>query len=261
MERDVVPNGPSRQITQPQERPIPPPIPQFFTASRYFFTPGVRAGEMAEIRDDEGRPLLRYRSFASIVGIVGTLVLTIVLVTGIAASLFLMNEGRIAASIAAAVLTAGFAGIIAALIPRTRATLYREDFPALRIVQRSKFSFPWTTWAVRTPEGETLATLRKTAVSRLGTNRWTIAAATDLHGVAYATEESLGRALVRKVLGKFRRKFEANMRVIHHGTPAAVIIRRPDSQGAVDYLEISSGSQLDPRVSVALATLVFGLEP
>lgn len=216
---------------------------------------------MAEIRNGDGQPVLRYRSFASVVGIVGTLVLAIVLISGAAASLFLANEGRLAAAIAAAVLTAGFAGVIAALIPRTRATLYREDFPALRIVQRSRFSFPWTTWAVRTPEGETLAILRKTAISRLGTNRWTISVSADHHGVAYATEESLGRALVRKALGKFRRKYEANMRLIHGGTPAAVIIRRPDAQGAVDYLEITPGSQLDPRVSIALATLVFGLEP
>ena len=216
---------------------------------------------MAEIRDADGNTALRYRSFASVVGIVGTLVLTIVLVTGIAASLFLFAEERVAAAFAAAILTVGFTAVIAMLIPRTRATLYRDDQPALRIVQRSRLSFPWTTWAVRTPEGDTLATLRKTAISRLGTNRWTISASADGHGVAYASEESVRRALTRKLLGKFRRKFEANMRVIHHGMPAAVIVRRPDERGEADYIEITAGSQIDPRVAIALATLVFGLEP
>jgi hypothetical protein len=114
---------------------------------------------------------------------------------------------------------------------------------------------------VRTPEGETLATLRKTTLSRLTTNRWTISAPTNSHGLAYAVEESFGRALGRKALGKFQRRFEANMRVIHQGVPAAVIIRRPDENGAMDYLELTAGSQLDPRIAVGLATLVFGLEP
>lgn len=236
-------------------------MPDFFSASRYYFTQGTRAGEMTDIRDAAGRTILRYRGFASVVGIVGSLVLTIVLVTGLAAAMFLVAEERPGAAAAAAVLAVGFAGIIAALIPRTRVTLYRDDAPALRIVQRSRFSYPWTTWTVRTPDGDTLAVLRKTAFSRLARNRWTISVETSSQGVAYASEESFRRALMRKLFGKFRRSFEANMRVIHHGVPAAVIVRRPDEKGAVDYIELTAGSQLDPRVAVALATLVFGLEP
>ena len=232
-----------------------------FTSRRYHFTPGVPAGETASISDATGQVLLTYRSFASVVGIVASLVISIVLVTGLASALFLRAEERPGAAVAAAVLATVFAIIIAALVPRTGVTLYSGTDPVLRIVQSSRFSFPATTWAVRTPEGDTLAHLRKGAFSRLGTNKWTVSVPPDDRGSAYASEESFRRALVRKVLGKFRRRFEANIRLVHNGVPAAVIIRRPDETGQVDYLEITSGANLDPRVSVALATLVFGLEP
>lgn len=232
-----------------------------FTASRYHFAPGVRAGETASITDADGAPLFSYRSFASVVQIVAALVIAIVLITGLAAASFLVAEQRPAAAAASAVLSIAFAAVIAALVPHTRVTLYHDTEPVLRIVQRSRLSFPTTTWAVRTPEGTTLALLRKGALSRLATNRWTITVPPDHRGTAYAVEESFGRALGRKILGKFRRRFEANMRIIHNGVPAAVIVRRPDEKGRADYMEIAAGSSLDARVAVALATLVFGAEP
>ena len=239
----------------------PPDTERIFAARRYRFTPGLPAGETASISDGDGRAVLTYRSFASVVGIVAALVIAIVLLTGVAAALFLAADERIGPAVLAAILSFAFAAIIATLVPRTRVTLYHDSQPALRIVQRSRLSFPSTTWAVRTDDGATLATIRKGALSRLATNRWTISAPPDQRGTAYATEESFGRALVRKVLGKFRKRFEANMHVVHNGIPAAVIVRRPDERGEADYLELSAGADLDPRVAVALATLVFGSEP
>lgn len=239
---------------------MPADIPAF-AASRYQFAPGVRAGEIAAVTDGDGQTLLTYRSFASVVGIVASLVITIVLVAGAAATALLLFDDRTGGAMASALLAVAFAALIAGLVPRTRVTLYGSADPVLRIVQRSRLSFPATTWAVRTPDGTTLATIRKGALSRLATNRWTIATPPDQRGTAYAAEESFGRAVLRKLLGKFKRKFEANMRVIHNGVPAAVIVRRPDERGQADYLEITTGSELDARVAVALATLVFGLEP
>jgi hypothetical protein len=232
-----------------------------FTSRRYHFTPGIPAGETASIRDASGQVVLTYRSFASVVGIVASLVISIVLVTGLASALFLRAEGRPGAAVASAVLAILFAIVIAALVPHTRVTLYSGTDPVLRIVQSSRFSFPATTWTVRLPEGDTLAYLKKGAFSRLARNKWTVSVPPDDRGSAYAAEESFRRAIVRKILGKFRPRFEANMRLVHNGVPAAVIIRRPDESGKVDYLEMTSGANLDPRVSVALATLVFGLEP
>ena len=167
--------------------PTPPPPPEItpdpgFAATRYQFSPGVRAGDTASINDSEGNALLTYRSFASVVQVVAALVIAIVLITGFAASAFLVAEERVGAAVAAAVLSIGFATLIAALVPHTRVTLYRGSDPALRIVQKSRFSFPTTTWAVRTPGGDELALLRKGALSRLATNRWKIVVPPGHHG-------------------------------------------------------------------------------
>src|SRR5829696_7637066 len=65
--------------------------------------------------------------------------------------------------------------------------------------------------------------------------------------------ESLGRALVRKILGKFDRRFETNMRIAHGGIPVGQIVRRPDAEKRMDLLEVTNDA-LDRRVAVALAT-------
>ncbi len=227
----------------------------------YRFTSGVRAGETATIRDSDGNVLLTYRSFATVVGIVAALVAGIVIVAGIAATMFLAAEDRHGPAATAMILALAFALMIATLVPRTRVTLYDASKPALTIAQRSAFPFPSVTYAVKAADGKTLALLRRSALSRLGRNRWSVAAPPDQRGVAYAVEESLSRALLRKILGKFKREFESNFRLVNHDTPAGAIIRRPDRRGVYDLLEVSPKAAIDRRVLVALATLIFGSEP
>src|SRR5438477_583076 len=52
----------------------PPAATGPFSKARFRFTSGVRAGEVVAIRDESGETLLTYRSFASVVGIVGLVV-------------------------------------------------------------------------------------------------------------------------------------------------------------------------------------------
>lgn len=221
----------------------------------------MRAGDPSAIRDGDGHVLLSYRSFASIVGIVGALVAGIVLIAGAAATVFLLAEERRAAAAAAVILSLAFAAGIVALIPRTRVTLYDGSKPALTIVQHSRVPFPFTTYTVQDADGVALGLLRRSALSRLARNKWSISSPPDQQGVGYAIEESLSRALRRKVLGKFRRKYESNLHIIHQGMPAGEIVRRPDGRGEFDLLQLPADSTLDRRVAVALATLVFGSEP
>ena len=211
------------------------------------------AGETVRIRDDEGNVLFTYRSFASVIGIVAALVASIVVVTGIAASFFLLAENNAATALVALVLSLFFALVIVALVPPVNVTLFNDSSPALTIAQKSRGSFPGTTFAVVTPEGTPIGVLRKSFFSQLGRNRWRI------EGGGYAVEESLSRALLRKLAGKFSNRFEANV-IIYTPYEAARIIRRPDAHGDVDVLEIT-GSGADPRMLVALATLVLGSEP
>jgi hypothetical protein len=245
----------------PPPKPEPPPakpepVRGSFAETRYHFTTGLRAGEVANIRAGDGRVLLSYRSFASVVGIVAALVSGIVTLAGVAAVLFLIAEKSPSRAIAALLLTLIFAFFIALLVPRINVTLYDEHHPALTISQRS--TFPTAGYVVATPNGTTLAELRKTAFSRLGRHRWTIVQ--DGRLLAEAREESWPAAMLRKALGKFNRRFETNLRIEYGGLEAGRIVRRPDAQGVVDVLELTNDA-LDRRIAVALATLVLGREP
>lgn len=217
----------------------------------------MRWGETAHIRDADGNTLLTYRSFASIVGIVAALVAGIVIVAGVAAALFLFGEERAGAAIAALILALAFSGLIATLVPRTKVTLFDGTAPALTIAQRSRLSFPAADYIVVTPDGTAIGILRRSAVARLGRNRWIINSPPDQRGSAFAVEETFGRALIRKLFGKFNRRYEVDYRIVDHGIPAGEILRRTDH----DVLQLEASTALDKRVAVALATLIFGAEP
>lgn len=226
-----------------------------FAQTHYRFVTGLRAGEVATIRGPHDEPLLTYRSFATVVGVVAALVSAIVAVAGIAAVLFLVAEGSPIRAAVALALTIAFTFVIALLTPRLGVTLYAETQPALTISQRSTFP---TAYVVSAPNGAQLAELRRSRLSRLARNRWTIHY--DGRYVGEAAEESFFRALLRKVLGKFSRSFETNVRITSGGVEAGRILRRPNPSGRSDVLEITSDA-LDRRVLVALATLILGREP
>lgn len=211
---------------------------------------GLRAGETALVRDDGGNVVLTYRSFASVVGIVAALVSGIVFVAGAAATLFLLAEGAPLRALAVLALTIAFSVSIALLMPRAHVTLYDSaGQPALTIEQRS--AFPSASYVVGTPDNKELAILRHHFLARLGRNRWRVGADSD------AVEESLSRAFTRKLLGKFSRRFEANIRIRRYGAPAGTIIRRGANK---DALELVAGT-IDPRIALALATVILGSEP
>ncbi|HEX7155251.1 MAG TPA: hypothetical protein VF618_27540 [Thermoanaerobaculia bacterium] len=224
-----------------------------FSRDRYYFTTGLRAGEPAAIRDDSNTPVLGYRSFASIVPVVAALVSGIVFVAGLAAVAFLLAEKAPFRAAIALVLTLLFSIGIGMLVPRIRATIYDGTNPSLMIEQLSR-----NTFALTTPDGRRVATLRKAFLGRLGRNRWTVLGE-DGRVVTYAVEESFGRALLAKFLGKFSRRYEADVRLGFDGE-MGLIRRRPDENGRVDVLELT-GDTLDRRIAVALATLILGSEP
>jgi hypothetical protein len=236
--------------------PIPEPPSGPFAQTSYRFTTGLRAGEVVAIRGENDQVLLSYRSFASVTGIIAALVSAIVALAGIAAVLFLIEEGEPMRAGAALLLTLLFASCIALLVPRVQVTLYDDGQPALTVSQRS--TFPSASFIVSTPNGASLAVLRKSPFSRLGRNRWRISQ--EGRPIGEAAEESFSGALLRKFAGKFNRRFEENIRITYGGLDAGRIVRRPDAQGRVDVLEITNDA-LDRRIAVALATLVLGGEP
>jgi len=242
--------------TDPEETPLPAGP---FAKTRYRFTSGVRAGEVVNIRDEGGQTLFTYRSFASVVSVVGLVVSVIIAVTGAAAVLFLLFESRPIPAIMAALLSAAFAVVIAMLVPPVQVTLYNEANPVLYVVQEGNVAFPIAWYLVGTPDDPAIARLRKTAWSRIGRNRWDILRPGDGRQIGSAMEESLGRALLRKLLGKFSRRYEANFRLRYFDKNVGWIFRRPDEKGDVDILDL--GGDIDRRIAVALATLILGSEP
>ena len=238
-----------------------PSAPLAFNQPRFQFTSGIRSGEKATIRDGAGRVLFSYRSFASVVSIVATLVASVVLTAGGAGVLFLLLEGRLFPALVALVMSGAFAALIIMLVPSSRVTLYDGSQPALTITQQTRFSFPSVTWMVSTPGGQLVGRIRRSFLSRLGRDRWTVMGASDTGPTGMATEESFVHAVQRKLAGKFSRRYQSNIRIRYAGSEAGTIQRRPDGGGIADVLDLSPNCPLDRRVAVALATLVLGSEP
>lgn len=192
--------------------------------------------------------LLSYRAFASVIGIIATLVAAIVFVAGLAGTVFLFNEGSPLRALFALALTLVFSIVITRLVPRVTVTLYDDGTPALTIAQRAS-----ATYVVAAPNGTILGQLRKSPFSFIGRTRWTITH--DGRVLAEAIEESFGRAILRKLYGKFSRRFESNLFLRLPGIEMGRIVRREG-----DELELT-GVAFDRRLAVALATVVFGREP
>jgi hypothetical protein len=218
----------------------------------------VRAGEKVAIRAEDGEALLSYRSFASVVGIVAIVVSVLVLITGAGAVVFLLVEQRPLPAAFALVLSAGFAILIAMLVPPMNVTLNQDVVPVLMITQESNVSFPSVTFVVCTPERKVLARLRKRVWSRLGRNRWDILPPAADQPMGHAEEESLARALLRKIAGKFDARYQADVRIQYLEKDVGWILRRANGEPP-DTLTIHG--DIDHRVALALATLILGSEP
>ena len=234
---------------EPPTEPLPPL--GAFASTRYRFTTGLRAGETATIRGANDEVLLTYRSFASIVGVIAAFLAGIVALAGAAGVLLLVYQGAPLRAVIALVLTLAFALLIAMLVPRTNVTLYEANRPALTIAQLAVF--PGATYVVSAPNGAQLAELRKSVFSRLGRNRWTITQ--EGRYLGEAREDSFSGAILRKLFGKFSRRFETDVVLTYGGMEAGRILRRSG-----DMLELTSDT-LDRRVAVGLATMVLGREP
>jgi hypothetical protein len=252
--------------------PVPPPkdrqeclssTPEIgpFTPTRFHFMSGIPAGETVNVRDDAGQVILSYRSFASATAVVAAVMAAIVIVSGVAAAGFLYSEERLVPAGIALLLAAAFSVMIVMLVPPTNATLYDGAQPVITIAQQSSISIPVVTFVIATADGTPLARLRKTVTSRLGRNRWRILAISDDRPVGQAVEESLTRAIGRKLFGKFSPGYQSNVVVRYLDRAAATIVRRPDAEGNVDVLDVDPESPLDRRVAVGIATLILGSEP
>jgi hypothetical protein len=205
------------------------------------------------VRSGSGASLYTYRSFSSILGVVATLTSAIVVLAGIAASVFLLAEKQPLPAAAAVVLTAVFTWFIAMLVPATTVTLFDSaGSPLLTISQTRR-----ARWSVTDTDGGPVAEVRRHFLSRLGRHHWLVTR--DGRYLAEAREAGLFRAWRRKAAGKFSRRFETDLLIFSGPIPAGRIVRRNEN-GRTDFVELD-GTVLDWRAALALATLVLGSEP
>jgi hypothetical protein len=197
-----------------------------------------------------------YRGFASVTRTVALLVSVVILLSGLAGALLLLAEGLPSRSIAVGVLTLLFTWLVKQLVPRLRVTLYQGAVPALTLSEQPRLTT--STVILATAEGVRLAEIRQTGLSRLGRNRWII----DVNGVplGHAVEEGLGPAMVRKLLGKFSRRFETNIVIVFARTIVGQIVRRDRGDDERHLLELR-GDLLDRRIAIGLTALILGREP
>jgi hypothetical protein len=235
-----------------------------FQSSR-FIVPGPARGIPVAVSDEEGRPLLRLLGFAAVGGIVSFFVAATVIVASLAATIFLLSDGRFLSALVALALSGGFLVAIWRLLSHLEVPVFGDDSLERRVVtltQISQLTFPGTKFLVSDSSGREIGKLRFSGWSRIGRHRWTLLDAQDRH-IATATEDSWGRAMLRKLLGKFRPEFETNLEIRSDDKVIGTITRRKEegtNRGLVD-VSADQNDIVDRRLAAALAILVFGLEP
>ena len=229
---------------------------------KYTFPRLTRRGELAAILSDEGTTLW-YRSFVSVTSLVATLVTAFVSLCGVAAVTYLLIDGRFAGALLSLLVTAAFEVVIPLLVPPTNVVFFSDKSlttRALEIVQVGRPLLPADRFSVRSADGKELGQIERSALSRLTRHRWLIF---DHDGRlrSVTIEESTARAMVRKLTGKFRPDLDSDLLLTIDDAAAGRLIRRASGERVTLDLSPGSRQSFDERLIVAMAALVFGLEP
>jgi hypothetical protein len=239
------------------ERPAQAPA-----SRRYTFPRLTRRGDVAAIVGDDGTTLW-YRSFVSVTSLVATLVTAFVSLCGVAAVTYLLIDGRFGGALLSLLVTAAFEVVIPLLVPPAHVVFFSDTSlttRALEIVQVGRPLLPADRFSVRSADGKELGQIERSALSRLTRHRWLIF---DHDGSprAMTIEESTARAMIRKLTGKFRPDLDSDLLLTIDDAAAGRLIRRTSGERVTLDLSPGRRQSLDERLVVAMAALVFGLEP
>jgi hypothetical protein len=212
------------------------------------------------IKNGSDDPVLYFELPPRLVGWVGRLVAWMVGVSGIAAAAILGSQGRFTPLAVVLVLTAVFVALIIFLIPPNEIYLCRD--PAMMqvdLVVRQRRRVPITTNVYETADsqGVPLACFRKNRWSSLGRRRWWIVTPTSMI-IGWAEEDSLPRALARKVAGHAVRALRSNYRFVFEGEFVGRLERR-EQENVVD-LAPDTAKRFDRRIALPLSVLIVAVE-
>lgn len=223
---------------------------------------GRSSDDIATITDEASKPLFYFRRQRNLVGFIAGLVASMIIVAGIVVSAVLFIDARNVPGAAALVLTVTFAFLILLLVPKRHAVICNDPSlgsVALFLWQESRLFIPSLRFSLRTPDNQPIAIFTKSVFSNAGRRRWWIIDRYGATRLGYAMEDSLARAILRKILGRFFIALRTNFRVIFGGRQLAFLDR---TQGRRQLLDLTEDPTyvFDRRIALALAVLVDGIE-
>ncbi|HVR43480.1 MAG TPA: FHA domain-containing protein [Thermoanaerobaculia bacterium] len=228
-----------------------------FAGSRYVIE---LASQPAAVRNGVERPIFYFERPPRLIGWVGGLIAAMIGATGLTAAVVLTIQGRPLHVLATIGLTIAFAALILNLVPRKEIFFCRDEEMsqvALVLRQEHRIPIPSSEYRAVDPAGRVLATFRKNHWSNLGRRRWWILSDGEM-AVGWAEEDSLPRAMARKVASHAIRAFRSNYRFIFEGKFVGRIERREGR----DLLDLAKDPDrhLDRRVAIPLSVLILAVE-
>ncbi|MGH9457436.1 MAG: FHA domain-containing protein [Thermoanaerobaculia bacterium] len=208
------------------------------------------------VRNGEDKPVLFFDPPPRLVGWIGGVVATMVAATGLTATIVLGLQGRLAPAALAVALTIAFVLLILFLIPPKEIFFCRDaELREVDLIVRQDNRIPVRTTEYVTTDslGRLLAVFRKNRWSNVGRRRWWIVNAQSMI-VGWAEEDSLGRALARKVAGHAVRALRSNYRFVFEGKFAGRMERREGEH----VLELHE--PFDKRIAIPLSVLIVATE-
>lgn len=212
------------------------------------------------VKNGSDDPVLYFELPPRLVGWVGRLVAGMVAATGITASAILASQGRLAPLGTALLLTTVFVALIIFLIPPNEIYLCRD--PKLMQVdlvvrQRRRLPIAASEYETADERGVPLAWFRRKRWWMFGRRRWWIVRP-DAMVIGWAEEDSLPRAIARKVAGHAVRALRSNYRFVLDGKFVGRL-ERQNAESVVD-LAADADQRFDRRIAVPLSVLILAIE-
>ncbi|HUP65556.1 MAG TPA: FHA domain-containing protein [Thermoanaerobaculia bacterium] len=211
------------------------------------------------IENGEGKPLFYFLPPHRLAGWLGGLLAAMVAATGLCVAVVLALQQRPFSALAGALIAAAFSLGILAVTPRRELVFASdEQLQEVRILLRQQDRVPltMTRYAALDPQGNPLAYYSKRWATHLGRRRWWILDEQS-RPLGWAEEDSLSRAMARKVAGKSLKAFRSNYRLIFEGKLIGTIERREEN-----LLDLSKGAppEKDRQILIPLSVLIVALE-
>jgi hypothetical protein len=219
---------------------------------------------LMKVRDDAETPLFWIRRHVTLITFIANVLAGVVIISGLAGTLFLAREQNILPAVVATILTFFFSVIIVSLAPRRFLHVFLDeacDHKFVSLWQESRFPFPRTRFSARSGNGTVFAVFEKLNINPFGRRRWWVRDEDGHARIGYAVEDSLVRALARKVFGNFLAVLRPDYTMFVGVRRCGFIDRSAVGDGRI-LLDMNDdpGFTMNRRTALALALLIGCVE-